>query len=384
MSVQTGVCIDYDTYNSLGSFISDQFLKPDTTDVRIAVTSIEAPNRPLKTFSLHRFILHQATFFRPLFNGNRWVLIDELELNEEPQADKGPQVYKFAVVDEGFVSLEVVELLFKLFYVDNLSSLEKEICDLSLPLFHVANQVGFDRLKNYCDSLISSRIDSSNVLTVLDYCLVNGDMKKTLIYIAVIQWLKLFFFPAGMYCEENIRLFDASTAKILCESPEFNCYVNGKQLLADTFELDPQTLTRPSKCGYIGCKGLFFRDEDWTLKPNRRGLSQDPMSVKKLQLLEMEGCKWTIFAMYNLRTSQFYLSVYPTSKSPSRRFLVKTVFYFVHREGTEKLQNKAIIEVNKSRMDLSPINLECLNKAFLNPQGLLVNGIVLQIKIKRK
>ena len=242
----TEVCIGYDTYDSLGSFVSAQFLRPDMTDVEIVVTSIEQPKVGLKTFPLHRFILSQATFFRTLFS--------------EPWARKSNRV---ALVDGDFISIEVVDLLFKLLYVDRFPDFEKQISASVLPLFHISDKVGFDRLKKYCGALISAGINSNNVLRCLSYCILYGNMENSLIYTSVVQWLKLFFFFSEMCCEENIRLFDVNTFKILYESPELNCFNNGKQFLRKMFEgRTPECGINPSipENNYFTRNWLFIRD----------------------------------------------------------------------------------------------------------------------------
>lgn len=373
MSVQTEVCINYDTHDSLRGFISAQFLKSDTTDVEVLVTSVDRPEESLKAFRLHRFILNQTTFFRPLMrNDNSWLR----------------ESCKIALVDENFnITLEVVELAFKLLYADNFPDFGEEILANVFPLFHLSNQIGFDRLKKYCELSIAAGINSSNVLDCLNYCTVNEGMEKTLIYTAVIQWIKLFFFYNGMGCEENIKMFSDDALEDLYESPELNCY-GGKQYFFKMFKdrISAQGPPRESNC--LTYKWYFRRKENLPT-PNRDWGYQDPLTVFMNESFQMHGCDWKIYTIYNHRTGNLKLTLYATleekkAKKKTAKFFVKTTFYFVHREGTEELQNEGTIIVNKKRIDLGSVNSECLKKAFVTDDNLLVNGIVLKIKIKPK
>ena len=89
--------------------------------------------------------------------------------------------------------------------------------------------------------------------------------------------------------------------------------------------------------------------------------------------------------MYNHQLDEFKLSIFAKCKNKKPQiFNVKTTFYYVHRDGTERLTNEDKIEVNRNRMDLTPVNPKCLDKAFVCPNESLVNGIVLEMEIHKK
>jgi len=208
---------------SLTDYLSKKFNEPNTSDVEIHIKDAQDPTGDdIKVYRLHRVLLSQSEYFKSGWINTTW------------KTSSGPSQIIAPLFKAGWITEEVLNIVFEMFYNDTFSRLDK-IREFVLQIHSLSLQLGFSRAITYCEKLISENINEKNLIKILHYCITHNQY-NTNSYKICIQWMKVFFFTMNLASNENLQCIDLFTFTKFIISPDILCCAGGRWHLIEMYE----------------------------------------------------------------------------------------------------------------------------------------------------
>ena len=217
---------------SFATYVNNLYASCDDSDITIVIVpfdsssssssmdivgydeELKAERRGLKKYHLHKIILGQSTFLRTLLFTPHFK-------------EKGEREIVVAIHDEDFITIEVLDLLFHIFYANegpNLTALDEQIEKFLFPLHAACRQLGFGRGEIYIEKKIEDSITDTNVTEIISYC-EKTNMYHSKMYRICMQYLKIFL----VLERKLLDAIDIYTFGKLITSEDLICFGGGNK-----------------------------------------------------------------------------------------------------------------------------------------------------------
>jgi hypothetical protein len=201
----------------------------DKQDIEIdgqSTSLLLQPPKPVQCYYLHRIIVSQSRVFKKMLdNDSSWI-----------ESKKG-QV-DFTCYDGEFITKDVLDLFFKLFYYVDDAAMEKYIDDIQthcIALHYLANMVEYDSMKREIENIISKNMmDKKNIVQLVDYCVKNSDSTQE-IRRECIQWLKIYMYTRYIVTDELLMAMDYDMFKKIVTANDLFTIDNNRSLSIEQF-----------------------------------------------------------------------------------------------------------------------------------------------------
>lgn len=411
--------------NSLIKYFQDQFCDHSKSDICVSVCELYRIDNDndndnmeredadvcvfsrvvIKEYRLHKLVLGQADYFRNVFYQYK---------NSFRDTSSDMESVDLVVPCADWESNGVVQLVFWMFYIEDLSALSKKMELCCCEVHYLCTYLGFDRGVRFVEYLMRDMVGSNGCppQKILDIMLYYGNsdlVDSRGIFGLCVRWAKTFFLAQNHLEKSAVSGFSEELFESLYMAEDCMCQTNSMELFSFYFKEShpsyasipypdppPPTTTEVEvevDQDRIKIQHFFERDPDWKAKPNckQRGkygpISRFIMGGGE----EVSDLKWSCYLCYEHDKGEYAVALIADSLKGGRvrNCTIDVDIYVIGKGKTLKTEYRnEYVECGSKgrRKDFTDSEMgPTLDDCFLTPRGgKFISAIIVDIKVVQK